>query len=115
MPWVLAIVRHRLADDARRYARRRAYELTAADANVTFDEVPANTSEEVVGDVDALANAVRALPAGQRQAIELLKLKEMSLKEASAMTGLSVGALKLATHRAISTLRKRLARTSHED
>jgi RNA polymerase sigma-70 factor (ECF subfamily) len=115
MPWVLAIVRHRLVDDARRYARRRAHELTAADANVTFDDVSANTPEEVKGDLDALASAVRALPAGQRQAIELLKLKEMSLKEASTKTGLSVGALKLATHRAMSTLRKTLGRHSHED
>jgi RNA polymerase sigma factor (sigma-70 family) len=115
MPWLLAIVRHRLVDDARRYARQGAHELTADDANVTFEGVSANTPDEGFGDVEALAHAVRALPAGQRQAIELLKLKEMSLKEASDATGLSVGALKLATHRAMTTLRKRLRRDPHED
>jgi len=45
------------------------------------------------------------LPPGQRQALELLKLKEMSLKEASAATGLSITALKVATHRALKSLR----------
>jgi RNA polymerase sigma-70 factor (ECF subfamily) len=53
---------------------------------------------------------VRALPEGQRQAIELLKLKELSLKEAAAISGTSVGALKVATHRAMATLRLRLRR-----
>ena len=113
-PWLLAIVRHRLADQARRHFRQRAHELAAADANVTFDEVAANIREEETVDVQALSSAIQALPAGQRQAIELLKLKELSLKEASTHTGLSIGALKVATHRAILTLRKTLRRQSDE-
>ena len=48
---------------------------------------------------------MQALPPGQRQAVELLKLQEMSLKEASSVSGLSVAALKVATHRAVKTLR----------
>ena len=60
------------------------------------------------GDPDALAQAIQALPPGQRQAVELLKLRELSLKEASALTGLSIGALKLATHRAVASLRRTL-------
>ena len=43
------------------------------------------------------------------QAIELLKLREMSLKEAAATTGMSIAALKVATHRALKALRKLLA------
>ena len=39
---------------------------------------------------------------------ELLKLRELSLKEASALTGMSIGALKIATHRAIASLRRAL-------
>jgi len=54
------------------------------------------------------------LPPGQRQAVELLKLRELSLKEASALTGLSIGALKLATHRAMVSLRRTLRRTDQE-
>ena len=41
-------------------------------------------------------------------AIELLKLKELSLKEAAALTGSSESSLKVATHRAIANLRKAL-------
>jgi DNA-directed RNA polymerase specialized sigma24 family protein len=42
------------------------------------------------------------------QAIELMKLREMSLKEAAAATGTSIGALKVSVHRGISALRKAL-------
>jgi RNA polymerase sigma-70 factor (ECF subfamily) len=110
MPWLLAIVRNRLVDDARRYARQGAHELAPDDAKVTFEGVSANSTDEGFGDAEALTRAVGALPPGQRQAIELLKLQEMSLKEASAATGLSIGALKLATHRAMATLRRTLRR-----
>ncbi len=51
---------------------------TAGDAVVRYDAV------------DALQKAISKLPAGQRSAIELLKLREMSLREAAAMTGMSI-------------------------
>lgn len=108
MPWLLAIVRNRLADGARRYARTSGREVHIDDADVTFDEPAANPDQEPSEDVEALQQAVRALPAGQRQAVELLKLQELSLKEAAAVSGASVGALKVATHRAMTALRKAL-------
>ena len=74
----------------------------------TFQAPVANSHEETFGDPDALARAIQALPPGQRQAVELLKLRELSLKEASALTGMSIGALKIATHRAIASLRRTL-------
>jgi RNA polymerase sigma-70 factor (ECF subfamily) len=115
MPWLFAIVRHRLVDDARRYGRQGAHELPADEANVTFDELAANRPDEAFGDLEALTDAVGALPPGQRQAIELLKLQELSLKEASTLTGLSIGALKLATYRAMATLRRTLGKGRNED
>ena len=108
MPWLAAIVRHRLADAGRRHVRQGANEVVVDDLDVTFQSPAANSHEESFGDAEALARAIQALPPGQRQAVELLKLRELSLKEASAATGLSVGALKLATHRAITTLRRTL-------
>jgi len=63
-----------------------------------------------MGDSVALHEAVRALPEQQRQAIELLKLNELSLKEAAQVSGTSIGALKVATHRAMATLRLTLAK-----
>jgi RNA polymerase sigma-70 factor (ECF subfamily) len=83
------------------------------DLDVTFARSAPNISSEAVGDPTALREAITELPPGQRDAIELLKLRELSLKEASAVTGLSVGALMAATHRAMTTLRRLLA-AGHE-
>ncbi|MDE1969120.1 MAG: hypothetical protein KGI92_09445, partial [Alphaproteobacteria bacterium] len=55
-----------------------------------------------------LSMAVASLPARQREAVRLLKLRGLSLAEASAESGTSVAALKVNVHRAIKALRKRL-------
>jgi RNA polymerase sigma-70 factor (ECF subfamily) len=107
-PWLLAIVRNRLADAARRHARLSAHEIRVEDLDVTFSTADANPSVEGYGDQQALRRAIEALPAGQRKAIELLKLQEMSLKDAAAASGTTVGALKVATHRAMAALRRLL-------
>jgi RNA polymerase sigma-70 factor (ECF subfamily) len=109
LPWLLAIVRNRLADGARRYARHAAHEVRVANLDVTFAELAANSPLGPSGDARALKDAVQTLPRRQRQAIELLKLRELSLQEAAAATGLTVGALKVATHRAMAALRRMLA------
>jgi RNA polymerase sigma factor (sigma-70 family) len=114
MPWLSAIVRHRLADAGRRHARQGAHEMGVDDLDVTFQAPAAKSREDTFGDPNALAQAIQALPPGQRQAVELLKLRELSLKEASALTGMSIGALKIATHRAIASLRRALQRTDDE-
>ncbi|MSO93985.1 MAG: hypothetical protein EXQ86_11380, partial [Rhodospirillales bacterium] len=59
---------------------------------------------------EALKRAIGRLPPKQRTAVEFLKLREMSLKEASAASGMSVAALKVASHRALKTLRLMLYR-----
>jgi RNA polymerase sigma-70 factor (ECF subfamily) len=78
--------------------------------DVTFSEPATNDDIGELDDSAALHAAVRALPEGQRQAIDLLKLKELSLKEATEISGTSVGALKVATHRAMATLRRTLGK-----
>lgn len=108
MPWLLAIVRNRLADGARRYARTAAREVATDRLDVTFAAETANITAEAYGDPEAVKRAVHTLPAAQRTAVEMLKLREMSLKEAAAASGMSIGALKVATHRAMNTLRKML-------
>jgi RNA polymerase sigma-70 factor (ECF subfamily) len=81
LPWLMAIVRHRLADRARQYARKAAHEVQVEDLDVTFFERPTN-----------IHSALDDRPA----------------------TGSSVGALKVATHRAMNALRRRLtARSVH--
>jgi RNA polymerase sigma-70 factor (ECF subfamily) len=110
MPWLLAIARNRLADGARRYASRQSHEVHVDNVMVTFSPMSANLSAEAYADCDVLIRAIHSLPPAQRTAIELLKLREMSLREAAAVCGLSIGALKVATHRAMDNLRKALTK-----
>jgi RNA polymerase sigma-70 factor (ECF subfamily) len=112
MPWLLAITRNRLADGARQYARRQAHEVVVDDLDVTFSSEQTNPVAEEYGDPDALRTAIEALPPAQRAAVEMLRLREMSLKEAAAASGSSVGSLKVATHRAMTALRKMLLKDS---
>ena len=53
--------------------------------------------------------AVADLPARQKEAVVLLRLKEMSGKEASAASGRAEGALKVSLHRAVESLRRMLS------
>jgi RNA polymerase sigma factor (sigma-70 family) len=108
MPWLAAITRNRLADSARRYGRQKAHEVNVEEYPVTFSEDGTNKDSEQYRDPEALRQAIDALPSGQREALEMLKLREMSLKEAAAASGSSIGALKVSVHRAMGALRKAL-------
>jgi RNA polymerase sigma factor (sigma-70 family) len=110
LPWLAAIARNRLADSARRYARRAANEVVTENLPVTFADDRAKMLMDAYGDPEALRHAIEGLPPGQRRAVELLKLRELSLKEAARATGMTVGALKVAVHRGIQALRKALSR-----
>jgi len=112
MPWLMAITRNRLADGARRYSRRAAHEVQVENVPVTFSDEGANIDSDGYRDPEALRHAIRDLPPGQRDAIEMLKLREMSLKEAAAASGTSIGAIKVSVHRAMATLRKALIKES---
>ena len=104
-PWLAGIVRHRLLDQVRRRARRGRHEVAAETLPETFVSPAAHGGQEESDEIAALKGALAALSPGQRQAFELLKVKGLSLKEASAESGLSVAALKVAAHRAYKSLK----------
>jgi RNA polymerase sigma factor (sigma-70 family) len=110
MPWLLAIARNRLADNARRFARHSAHEVHVAEVPSDIPYEDANVDAGEYHDPQALKQAIQGLPRGQRQAIEMLKLREMSLREASAASGVSTGSLKVSVHRAMHALRKALVK-----
>lgn len=108
-PWLLAIARNRLVDAARRYGRSLSRD--SKDYDVVLSLYTEDRSERGDGvDKDALMSAIQRLPSSQRRAIELMKLQEMSLDEASRATGSTVGSLKLLVHRAMKNLRKTMGR-----
>ena len=86
VPWLLAIVRNRLVDGARRYARIARRVNHVDDDDVTFSR-PQRMTISGAGRCVALLRRGVALPAGQRQAIEFLKLRELSLERGVDLSG----------------------------
>src|SRR5712692_8242029 len=70
LPWLMAIMRHRIADAARRHVRRGANETIVEQVPETFSDDGTNIYGDAHGDPEALRAAVNTLPPGQRRAIE---------------------------------------------
>jgi RNA polymerase sigma-70 factor (ECF subfamily) len=103
-PWLVTIANRRFIDRLRRQGRRRDRETPLMPEHETFSEPQANMEER--SDRLELEKAIDELPPMQRKAVQLLKLKEMSLKEASTASGMSIASLKVNMHRAVKSLRK---------
>ena len=112
-PWLAAIVARRAIDAARRRGRIGTREVADAAAFETFADPAANPNEAAEAS-ESLNRMMAELTPKQKEALELVKLKEMSLAEASAASGQSVGALKVNVHRAIRRLQRGLKRDPGE-
>ncbi len=110
-PRLAAIAGRRSIDALRRRVRLTAHEVNDPYAYETFADDGANKEMEAGDAAQALAGLIATLPPGQREALELVKLKELSLLEASQISGQSVAALKVGVHRAIKALRLRAGRS----
>lgn len=102
MPWLLAIVSARSIDALRRrgrYQHWEEYEDTLPDEAATMDYAAADCQQELTGYLDQL-------PLRQREIVEHVHLREMSLVEAAAHNNLSVTAVKSLLHRALKNLRR---------
>ncbi|RQS72612.1 RNA polymerase subunit sigma [Burkholderia sp. Bp8963] len=106
-PWLLTIASRRIVDALRRDGRLDAREIPLDDEHETLIGATANLMEEAT-DARVLRETIERLPRGQRDAIRMLKLEEMSLKEAAMASGMTVAALKVAVHRGLKSLRKLL-------
>ena len=107
-PWLAAIARRRAIDALRRHRRTEIHEVSDQYAYETFADLAANRHAEMPTTTEGLRAAIANLPAQQREAVQLLKVRGLSLAEASAETGRSIAALKVNMHRAVKTLRQRL-------
>jgi RNA polymerase sigma-70 factor (ECF subfamily) len=106
-PWIAAIAERRCIDRLRRRGRTTGRENPIDDHAETLAAPAGITGEDRVANRQ-LRDAVAELPESQRTALRLAKLEDLPLAEAAARSGLSVGALKVATHRALKTLRRKL-------
>ena len=111
-PWLATIASRRAVDRLRRHGRTTGRESAIDD----LPEAAAAVAPEAETRLAArhLRDAVAGLPESQRTALRLAKLEDLPLSEASARSGLSVGALKVATHRALNTLRRRFGVTEEK-
>jgi RNA polymerase sigma-70 factor, ECF subfamily len=106
-PWLVTIARRRTIDCLRRRRRRAVLETGFELRPETFANAETNRYEPPL-DSGQLERAIEQLPAGQQRAIVLLKLREMSLKDAARESGMSIASLKVATHRGLKALRRML-------
>jgi len=112
-PWLVAIAKRRIIDRLRGQGRTRAREVALDLEHETFC-APETNLGEADWNKRVLGDAIERLPPGQREAVRLLKLREMSLQQAAAVSGMSVAALKVAMHRALKNLRKLLTKSDDE-
>jgi RNA polymerase sigma-70 factor (ECF subfamily) len=103
-PWLAAIVARRAIDAMRRRGRVAAREVHNLPAYETYADPQANNGDAANAG-EQLARVTQGLSPGQKEALDLVKLKEMSLVEASAVSGQSVASLKVNIHRALKKLR----------
>jgi RNA polymerase sigma-70 factor (ECF subfamily) len=109
-PWLRAITVRRSIDAFRSRGRRGAREVHDPDAYENHPEEQPDVFEAASrqGDASRLRAAIATLPPRQREAIEIIGLREHSLEQASQATGSSKVALKVNFFRALKSLRARL-------
>lgn len=101
-PWAYGLARYKLLDHWRRIGVRRTAPIEEAES--LFE--PADIEPGAVN-LD-LETALDGLNPRSRELVRDVKLQGLSMEEASAKTGMSVTAVKVAVHRAMQAMMKRV-------
>jgi RNA polymerase sigma-70 factor, ECF subfamily len=110
--WLFGICEHRLIDHQRRAVRARRFVAFSPEAIAELAGAQHCNSRALAR--DAILEAVAQLPAGQRRAVELLKLDGLSVDEAAKRVGVRTAALKVAAHRGYLALKRIMGMESDE-
>ncbi len=108
-PWLRSIARNTTIDFFRaqgRRAERALHPMDESEIAAPVENVPDGDGE--LG--EELAHALEGLPPAQRQAVELLQLQDLSVREAATRLGITPSALKVRAHRGYRALHLRLTR-----
>jgi RNA polymerase sigma-70 factor, ECF subfamily len=106
LPWIAAIASTRAVDALRRQGRIQRREIWD-EAVLAMELDPEGArAMEAFAVRDEVSRRLAELPARQRQAVEMVKLQQMTLDHAARATSLSVPALKALLHRALARLRQ---------
>ncbi|MCA2962116.1 MAG: sigma-70 family RNA polymerase sigma factor [Silvanigrellales bacterium] len=111
LTWVNAIARYKVVDYYRRRGRRlsREVQIESDEFETFFRSADEGSPGEESLD-DTMEGALSGLPPRQRQAVELLKVKDLSVREAAVAMNVSEGSLKVLAHRGYEALRKALGK-----
>lgn len=102
LPWVRAILRHKLIDSLRRRGSSGAVDIDAlSDVLAAPDTEPAIPTRDVV-------RLAEDLPDGQRAVIRAMFVDGHNTAETAASLSMSEGAVRVALHRALAALARRL-------
>lgn len=111
-PWLRAVARNAVMDHLRSRQRRVRRELPLEAAETVGVEAESGAEARgATGLSPELQRALARLPAAQREAVELVQLRGLSVAEAAARVGIKPGALKVRAHRGYRALRGLLGRS----
>jgi RNA polymerase sigma-70 factor (ECF subfamily) len=103
-PWLHAIARNAVIDQARQQTRRLRREISLeADGVAEPSTAPVESSSQNLS--PELESALSALPDAQREAVELIHLHGYSIAEAAERAGATKAALKVRAHRGYRAMR----------
>lgn len=109
--WLTSIARNLAVSSFR--SRRPSLPLDAADGLATSQQSP----EDLAGSrlrLEAVLTALETLPPDHAEVIRLRFFSELSTAETAALLGKSEAAVKMTLHRALQTLRRRVAADEQE-
>ena len=101
-PWLHAVMRNAIIDAARSRRHEWRHQVFEEREHASGERAPDEIEEALSG---PLAEALAKLPAGQREAVELMHVRGMSVKEGAAATGTKISAFKVRAHRGRQMLR----------
>lgn len=107
--WVYGIARYKLIDEFRRARRRPSVSLEDVGELFAADETEALSARR---DVEKL---LARLPEAKRDLVREIKLRESSVAEVAARTGMSESAVKVGVHRAIKSLGEEIGEGDRAD
>ncbi|MCP5463830.1 MAG: sigma-70 family RNA polymerase sigma factor [Deltaproteobacteria bacterium] len=99
-PWLFSVTRNTIFDYLRKHRRRFEKEILFDDPIQAKAAVNTELEEQ-----ELLQQALNVLPGDQREAVELIKLKGLSIKEAAQKVGISESAIKVRAHRGYQSLK----------
>lgn len=108
-PWLYSITRNAVYDYLRKYQSKLSLETFTGD-KFDFAAAPQSSHEEQ----DILNSALKQLNPSHREAVEMIKLKGLSISQAAEQCGISESAIKVRAHRGYEHLKKILINSIRE-